>query len=311
MHNLSPAELARELDDYHGVGSGWIRFDINWSLIQRGGPSSYEWEPFDRVVRAATARGLKVLVGVLYTPEWARPGTSDSTYAPFDLAAYANFCREAATHYAPMGVHHWEIWNEPNIGFWKPEPDPARYAAMLKLAYPAIKQADPDSFVITGGLSPFGGYGDVRPGHMNPLTFLERMYQAGAAGSFDALGWHPYEFAGFGFHPMSAWSQLSATTPSVRSLMLAHGDGQKQVWGTEYGVPTGGSGAVSETAQADMVTGAYERWRSWEWTGPLFWFSYRNAGWNPGEREHNFGLVRADFSHKPAYVAYRRVAGGA
>jgi hypothetical protein len=296
------------MDSYRVAGSRWVRIDVNWSLIQRGGPTSYEWEPFDRVVRAATSRGLRVLAGVLYTPEWARPGTPDSAYPPADLATYATFCRAAAAHYAPLGVKHWEIWNEPNISFWKPEPDPARYAQMLRLAYPAIKQADPQAFVISAGLSPYGGYGNTAPGLMNPLTFLERMYAAGAAGSFDALGWHPYNFGGLFFHPMSAWSQLSETQPSARSLMTANGDGAKQIWGTEFGAPTGGDGAISEAAQADMVREGYSRWRGWGWAGPLMWYSLRDAGTNPADREDNFGLVRRDFSAKPSFTAYQAAA---
>jgi polysaccharide biosynthesis protein PslG len=309
MHNLSEAELARELDEYQTVGASWIRIDINWSLIQRGGPASYEWEPFDRIVRAARSRGLRVLAGVLYTPAWARPGTPDSRYPPADLATYAAFCREAVEHYAPMGVRHWEIWNEPNIGFWKPEPDPTRYAAMLKLAYPAIKRADPDAFVISAGLSPYGGYGNTAPGLMNPVTFLERMYAAGAAGSFDALGWHPYNFGGLFFHPMSAWSQLTETSISARSLMIANGDGDKQIWGTEFGAPTGtSSGAITEEAQAALLREGYAKWGAWSWAGPLFWYSFRDAGTNPSDREHNFGLVRQDYSRKPSFAAYRTMS---
>jgi hypothetical protein len=305
MHNLTPDELSRELDTYRAAGSGWVRIDINWSLIQRGGPSSYEWESFDRVVRAAREKGLTVLAGVLYTPAWARPGTSDSRYPPFDLSTYAAFCRAAVQHYAPMGVKHWEIWNEPNIGFWMPEPDPARYTALLKGAYASIKSADPTAFVVSAGLSPYGAYGQRAPGLMNPLTFLEGMYAAGAKGSFDALGFHPYNFGGLFYHPSSAWSQVAETTPSVRSMMVANGDGNKQVWGTEFGAPTGtGSGAINEAAQASMVTEGYTKWRARSWSGPLFWYSLRDAGTNAADREHNFGLVRRDFSAKPSLAAY-------
>jgi hypothetical protein len=309
MHNLSPEELARELDTYRAAGSRWVRVDLNWSLIQRGGPASFEWEPFDRVVRAATGRGLSVLAGILYTPSWARLGTSDSRYPPSDLSTYARFSRAAVAHYAPFGVKHWEVWNEPNVGFWMPEPDPARYTAMLKLAYTEIKSADPTAFVVSAGLAPYGAYGQRGPGHMNPLSFLEGMYAAGAKGSFDAVGFHPYNFGGLFFHPSSAWSQVADTSPSVRSMMVANGDGDKQVWGTEFGAPTGvAPGAVTEDAQAQLLTEGYDRWRLRSWSGPLFWYSLRDAGTNLADREHNFGLIRRDFSAKPSMAAYAAVA---
>lgn len=306
MHNLGEAGLARELETYRKGGADWIRIDINWFLIQRSGPTSYDWAPFDRVVTAATARGLRVLATILYTPSWARPAGSDPLYPPSDLSTYASFCAAAAAHYAPLGVHTWEIWNEPNIGFWKPRPDPARYAQMLELAYPAIKRADPASFVVSAGLSPFDASGDANATAMNPLTFLERMYAAGAGGSFDALGWHPYNFTGIFFHPASAWSQVAETSPSARSIMVAHGDAAKQIWGTEFGAPTGTSPAsVSDAAQAQLVTAGYARWRTWSFAGPLFWFSFRDAGTNTADREQNFGLLRYDFSPKPSFAAYQ------
>jgi hypothetical protein len=309
MHNLSAAELARELDTYRGAGAGWIRIDVNWSLIQRGGPASYDWAPFDRVVNAAVARGLHVLAGVLYTPSWARAPGTNPRYPPTDLATYASFCAAVVAHYAPLGVHHWEIWNEPNRGFWQAAPDPVRYTALLKLAYRSIKGVDPSAFVVSGGLSPYGAYGEARRDGMNPVTFLERMYAAGAAGSFDALGWHPYNYGGLEYHPWSAWSQVAETKPSARSIMVANGDRAKQIWGTEFGAATGSAQqAVSEAAQASLVTAGYRSWRSESFTGPLFWYSFRDTGTNPGDLEQNFGLLRHDFSRKPSFAAFKAAA---
>ena len=36
----------------------------------------------------------------------------------------------------------------------------------------------------------------------------------------------------------------------------------------------------------------------------IFWYDFRNDGWEPDYHEHNFGLIRADNSPKPAVVAY-------
>ena len=305
LHNLRPEELAHELDVYRAAGSRWIRIDVNWEVIQHAGPSSYNWEPFDRIVRGAGERGLQVLATIIYTPAWARPGTPAGTYPPADLGTFASFCAAAVRHYEPMGVHTWEIWNEPNRGFWKPAPDPVRFTQLLGVAYETIKRADPQSFVVSGGLSPYGSLGEAHPDGMNPLTFLQKMYDAGARDHFDALGWHPYEWGvGLKFHPSSAWSQLIDTPTNVRSIMAARGDGAKKIWGTEYGAPTF-SGGMSEGAQADLLRSAYDKWTGWSWAGPLFWYSARDAGMNPGDREDHFGLVRRDFSPKPSMSAFQ------
>jgi hypothetical protein len=208
-------------------------------------------------------------------------------------------------------VHAFEIWNEPNIlSMWPPAPDPRRYTEMLKLAYAAIKHAAPSATVVSGGLSPDAAYGFADANGMNPLNFLEQMYADGAHGSMDAVGWHPYNFPwGLGFYNWSAWSQMAQTRPSARSIMRANGDGAKQIWATEWGAPTGSSSqSVSEAQQAQLVTTVLARLRAWPWAGPSFFYSYRDKGTNPSDREQNFGLVRFDWSPKPASSAFRRIA---
>ena len=312
-HNLSQAEIDRDFAGYSDAQARWFRFDVNWAVIQAGGPGSYNWDPFDRIIRGALARGLKVLVTLQYTPAWARgPGTHEG-YPPSNLDDYARFAADAARRYGPLGVRHWEIWNEPNIErFWGSGPDPARYAAMVTKASASIKAVDPGAFVLAGSLSPYGRYNQMTADRMNPVNFLERMYAAGARGSFDALSHHPYNYPwGLDFFDWSAWSQLESTTPSLRSLMVANGDGGKQIWATEFGFPTGASDrAVSPTAQADLLTSAVGQWRRFPWAGPLFWYSFRDLGTNRLDVEDNFGVVQHDWSPKPALAAFRAASSG-
>src|SRR5262245_43518551 len=72
LPNLTAPELARYFDGVRAAHAGWVRFDVNWNVIQYRGPGTYTWEPFDRIVRSATSRGMRVLAGILYTPPWAR-----------------------------------------------------------------------------------------------------------------------------------------------------------------------------------------------------------------------------------------------
>jgi polysaccharide biosynthesis protein PslG len=210
-----------------------------------------------------------------------------------------------------MGVHAYEIWNEPNIpDFWSPQPDPARYAQLLELAYTAVKRADPSATVLSGGLSPHGFYGQIDKDGMNPLTFLERMYAAGAGRSFDALAWHPFNFPyGSGFAKWSAWSQMTKTTPSARSILRANGDGAKKIWATEFGFPTGSSSRdVSEVQQARLLKTALSNLGGRSWAGPAFVYSYRDNGANSRNVEQGFGVVRHDYTPKPAYRVFERAA---
>lgn len=310
LQSLPRRDLARVLDGVRAIGATWIRIDVNWAMIQRRGRRSYAWSPFDRAVRGARARGLNVLGVIVYTPSWARAaGTTSAASPPADLADYATFARKAAAHFRPLGVHAYEIWNEPNNGeFWEPGPDAARYTQMLRLAYPAIKGADRKAKVISGGLSPYGAYGERTARYVGPLEFLQAMYANGARGFLDGVGWHPYSFPeGLAFSPRSAWSQMSETTPSARSIMRDNGDDAKRIWATEFGAPTGSSSkALTEAAQAALVREAYTKLRASPWAGPAFLYSYRDHGAiDPGaSADGGFGLVRADWSRKPSWTAY-------
>ena len=247
---------------------------------------------------------------IVYTPNWARPSGTPATAPPANLGDYAVFAGRVARHFG-KSVAAYEIWNEPNIaGFWAPAPDPARYTQMLKLAYAQIKRAAPRATVVSGGLSPAGAYGSVSLRAINPLNFLEQMYLNGARGNMDAVGWHPYNYPwGLGYYSWSAWSQMALTAPSARSIMIVNGDRRKKIWATEWGAPTGTSSkSVTDAKQAKLITNGFRRLKSSPWAGPAFLYSYRDKGTNPSDSEQNFGIVRYDWSRKPAYSAYRSLA---
>jgi polysaccharide biosynthesis protein PslG len=311
IQNLPAAERGRYLQNVSRAGARWLRFDLNWAMIQRKGRRSYDWAPFDRVVSSARRRGLAVLGTLLYTPSWARPGAASAATPPANLGDFAEFAAHAARHFGARGVHAYEIWNEPNlVDSWATGPDPARYTQMLRQAYTAIKRVDPSATVVSAGLSPYGAYGVSDSRGMNPLTFLSQMYASGAQGAMDAVGWHPYNFPrGLGYFPWSGWSQMFATSPSARSIMTANGDGKKKIWATEWGAPTGtATQAVSEAAQARLITAAVAKLTTWSWAGPSFLYSFRDHGTDPSDYMENFGIIRHDWTAKPAYSAFRRAA---
>ena len=136
---------------------------------------------------------------------------------------------------------------------------------------------------------------------MEPVSFLTRMYAAGAAGSFDAVGHHPYSGANVPTQPDSwnPWTYL----PAVHELMVANGDGAKQIWMTEYGAPTTGTGAVPEATQALMIDQAFAMAADWEWAGPIFLFNWQDSA------DGAFGLHRPDGTPKLAVATLARVSG--
>jgi hypothetical protein len=295
------ARMDADLNAMAAAGMTWVRADFYWASIepQRG---RFSWAVTDTFVRDAHARGLQVLAMPEYTPDWARSGPTDK-YPPTNPNDYATFVRALAYRYGPMGVHAWEIWNEPNLHyFWAPRADPVAYTRLLILADAAIKSVDHSATVVSGGLSPAGNTGhDVAP-----LTFVASMYAHGAKDHFDALGYHPYSYP---YAPMYAadWNTFYET-PAVHALMATHGDGAKAIWGTETGFPTGtNKRAVSLATQAAYIAAAIKQWTSWTFHGPLIFFSARDTSTNRHSVNDNMGMLFYSGAPKPVFAALRKV----
>lgn len=304
----SATELRRDFNLMASTGARWVRFDFDWSGAEPE-PGRYDWRRIDRLVLAARSRRLRVLATVAYTPAWARPeGTTDKA-PPTDPAAYDRFAAAAARRYTPLGVRHWELWNEPNVSaFWAPEPDPVAYAALLRAGSRAIRRVDPGATIVTAGLAPAVDRADRAT--LSPRTFLAGLYGAGAGAAFDAVGMHPYTYPDPPLtpHPDNSFFTL----PDTYRVMVDHGDGAKLLWGTEYGAPTGTSErSVTGAEQADRLRQGYDQWRRWTFTGPLFWYTHRDRGTDAADPEDNFGLVTHDGRAKPALAALRAVTAPA
>jgi hypothetical protein len=308
---MNDADRQRELDAMAATGARWIALDFDWNSIQGDGPTSFRWDrATDTVVRQARARGLKIVGTLAYSPPWARRAVCASTShcLPTDPDAYARFAGAAVRRYGANStsttfrgsVRVWQIWNEPNhYPFVQPTVDVPGYTRMLRAAYSAIKADDPGSTVLAGATSPAGD--DPSGRDVAPVTFLNGIYANGGGGSFDAFSHHPYTYPDSPLvdAPWNAFTQ----TARLHQVMVAHGDGAKKIWGTESGAGTGtGSKSVSATRQAELLRDYYTGWNTWyrSFTGPLLWFTVRDASSNPTAVTDNFGIVRRDFQPKPA-----------
>jgi hypothetical protein len=297
---LSDADLARDLDGVAATGARWVRVDFYWPTIQAGGPDSWDWTSTDRVVLGVIQRGLEVLAMPAYSPTWARPPGTIDHHPPLDPDMFARFVHEAAKRYAPLGVHTWEIWNEPNVSaFWVPKPDPEGYTDLLRRANLAIKAVDRRATVITAGLA--AGLDRSDGETLSARTFLSRVYAAGGKDSFDAVGLHPQSFPAM---PLDAhdWNSFY-NVPTVYQVMADNGDGAKKIWGTEFATPTGAR-FMSPEAQRDIIVQGYRAWLAWPFTGPLLVYSWRDAAVDPNDLEANFGLLYHDSTPKPALAAF-------
>ncbi|MFI7401657.1 cellulase family glycosylhydrolase [Streptomyces sp. NPDC049541] len=322
---MTDAELAKAMDDAEELGVRWLRVDLSWRTIQPDSPSQYLWERFDRVVDAARAHGLDVLPTISYTPRWAADpncASTSQTCPPADNGRFAEFARQASERYAPMGVHTWEIWNEPNIKpFWQTGPDAGRYAALLTTTAPAIRSADPGAYLLLGGLAAV----DTIPSrqYVSHKTFLAELGRLGALKQVDAISYHPYTYPLLPSTKTATgtrFEDIDRTKDNLVAILARYGERGMPIWLTETGAPTWSQGKAADTTsaqgtahvtprlQAEIASDTVTAAAAIPSVDVVFWFSYQDVAPESAtsRKSQHYGLTYHDGRRKPAFDALKQ-----
>ena len=169
-------EPARDLDMIQAGGFKFIRMDFAWQSIEKE-KGVYDFAPYDELTAALAKRGIRAL----YILDYGNPlyETDQSVRTEEGRQAFARFAATAAERYRAKGII-WELWNEPNIGFWKPQPSVDDYMKLAKAVFPAIREADPGALRVAPATSGV------------PLDFLEQCFRRGLLELVDGVTVHPY-----------------------------------------------------------------------------------------------------------------------
>ena len=144
---------------------GWDRILFYWNEIQPTGPDDWNTlHVLEEWLVEAEAQDRMVMGLLKNTPAWATDGAPFSgvprgLYRPLDDPdnLWAGYVRKVVAYYAPRGVHHWIVWNEPEIepGVYGHEfgGTTAEYFQLLKVAYLVAKEEDPRAVVHLAGWS--------------------------------------------------------------------------------------------------------------------------------------------------------------
>lgn len=287
----------RDLDLIAAAGFRWVRMDFVWAGIeQRAG--EYDWSAYEELTANLEARGLRALYILDYsnplyeeTVVTRNPVTGREqrdTASPRraeSIAAFAQWAGAAARHFRGRPIL-WEIWNEPNITFWKPKPDVQQYTALALAACRAIREADPAARIVAPATSGV------------PLDFLEAFFRSGILTQLDAVSVHPYRR--YDRPPESAAEDYAR----LRNLIQRHappGKEQLPILSGEWGYASHRRGVSLDVQAAFLVR---QQLANLLQGIPLsIWYDWKNDGPDPDEREHNFGIVTLDLQPKPAYHA--------
>jgi polysaccharide biosynthesis protein PslG len=317
------------------VQFGWMRQQIRWCSYEpaKGQFGNNYVAQVDAVINAAAARGVKIMLSPVCSPDWTGAG-GGLPKNPQDMGDLMKFM---ADRYKGK-VQAYEIWNEQNYAYETGGTvNVGAYIPVLKAGYQALKASDPNITVVFGGLTPTGvtGHPEIA---LDDVQYLQQIYAINGGEVkqyYDVLGAHPGSNCN---PPDNAYPDNPATTPcgndadggrsftkdnsfyfkrivQLRGVMEQNGESGKKMWLTEFGwdstqnPPAGYEYAkyISEDQQAQNLTRAFALGKSYAWMGVMFvWnLNFQVTVSNPGDEKYGWGVIRNDWSARPAYTALK------
>ncbi len=297
------------------AGVQWERLIFPWSLIQKNGPESWDKGYFtDEQIAQETARGLDVVGVALYTPQWAtsRPNSPKTTDVPADLYLpfddprnyWGQFMYKLATRYKGQ-INTWVVWNEPDM-----YSDQIQYTwggsvedfyQLLKVAYLAIKKANPDARVALPGIT----YWWDKEGGRTP--YLARLLEV--AGRDPSAPAHNQYFDIVTLHQYSNPLNVYAAAKTLQRVLAIYGQ-HRPIWIGEANVvpyddprtPTTKPFHATMDQQAAFMIQGFALARA---AGVERMSVYKLVDEQPENVGEMYGLVHDDGSPRPAFQAYK------
>lgn len=297
-----------------------VRLPLNWAGVVPRASERFapEWGGFDEQVALAAEHGIRAFPFIWGTPEWISPRLGGEPVASArQRREWLRFLRAAAYRYGPGGsfwrengdlpwlpVRQWEIWNEENIVTFSREPDPVRFARLIRISGRLLHRADPGSTVILGGL--FGRPLQVPP-NIHSGAFLSQLYEVpGIERYFDGVALHPY---------VADAGAMEAQIESLRRVMQRGGDAATPLYMTELGWGSDGfesrweRGPRGQARELDrsfaMLAENRGRWR----IGGVWWFSWADVA-GSCQFCDSAGLLTAGREAKPSWYRFNAWTGG-
>ena len=196
-----------------GDGTAALKWGSTNAYTERAdGKPHYDWTIVDRIFETLLERRMKPLVEIGFMPEalsvkpqpyrhnWApeqqyRDIFTGWAYPPKDYGKWSEliyqWVRHSVEKYGKAEVEswYWEVWNEPNIGYW--QGTPGEYHKLYDYSVAAVKRALPTARV--------GGPHSTGPGSEQAAKFLRDFLEHVVRGKNYATGHtgSPIDYVGF------------------------------------------------------------------------------------------------------------------
>jgi polysaccharide biosynthesis protein PslG len=263
-----PGELARIAKVFK-----WVRMDFVWSDIEKT-RGQYDFSAYDTLMKGLDANGLRGYFIFDYGNDLYQDGSPATDDA---RAAFCRFVEASLKHFRHQGIV-WEMWNEPNIGFWKPKPDVSQYAKLALDVGKTIRRVAPDEWYIGPASSTFD------------WNFIKGCFDAGLLTYWDAVSIHPYR-PGPPESVLDDWKKLATLIGTYhKHLPMISGEwGYSDIWSGQ-----------SPQVQGDFMVRQYLTNLS-AGVGLSIYYDWKDDGTSPTDSESHFGTNTNHGASKPAY----------
>ena len=283
-------------------GDGHLSVRLNRLFMADGRPGIRE---FTRMARHYSRLGLDVEIQVRYHPSPEQNG---------DIGAWLDYVRRVVRAFGPIRhVVGLQITNEVNIAFSPNTSDGAYERATEALArgVPAAKH-EARRLGYDGletGFNYSWRYGDT------DADFWRAVGKLGGKRLRKATDWVGVDAYPGTFVPASVVNPGDAMLEAIAQVRecympMAHLGSRMPIHLEEFGYPTGpGRSEESQTRALRGFVSKINRYRGTYGVRALNWFGLRDNNSAGPNFQSYFGLLRDDYSHKPAFAVYRRLVG--
>ncbi|MEZ4517061.1 MAG: hypothetical protein R3C44_09580 [Chloroflexota bacterium] len=296
-------------DEAAELNVGWDRILFYWNEIQPTGPDDWNTlHVLEEWLVDAEAHDRRVLGLLKNTPVWATDGDPFSgvprgLYLPVDDPdnLWAGYVRKVVEYYAPRGVHDWIVWNEPEIdtGVYGHEfsGSVTDYYQLLKVAYQVAKETDPQATIHLAGYS-----------YWHDPTFLNRFLNVAVADP--EAKENNYFFDTFSLHIYFRVETVESLLEEVWNIQRQFGI-RKPIWINETNASPNldplwpverPAFPIDLDQQAWYIVQAYALGFGNQ-AATVGVYKLLDVQLPPGGE--SFGIIRPDFSHRPAFDAYK------
>jgi hypothetical protein len=216
---------------------------------------------------------------------------------------WAQFVRQVAAYYGPRNVHHWIVWNEPEIrpGVFGHEfaGSVNDYYQLLKVTYKVMKEIDPEATIHLAGLT-----------WWHDQTYLGQLLTLMVN---DPEGpQYDYFFDAISLHIYFRSETMNSVISSVQAVEQQFGF-DKPIWVNETNAPPNQDPEWPVERPVFDIDLEQQAWFMVQAlslgfaTGAERISAYKLVDINLPPGGESFGLVRPDLSRRPAYDAYKLI----